>query len=86
MVTSIVSAVHLHVYQRERFLFPSILQYMFYTPSGGLVALVLKYVTAVWQASFIYLAGCVLGPDGVRLLHQVLSSGAFDVLPCLPKF
>lgn len=37
-------------------------------------------MTAMWQASFVCLAGCVLSLDGFRLLHQVLSSGAFDVL------
>lgn len=44
-----------------------------------------RCVTAMWQASPVYLAGRALGPDGVRLLQRVLSSGAFGVLPGLPK-
>lgn len=58
---------------------------MFYSPSWRLVALVLRCVTAMWQTSLVYLAGRVLGLDGVRLLQRVLSSGAFDTLPGLPK-
>lgn len=49
------------------------------------MAFVLRRVTAMWQASFVYLARRVLGLGGVGLLHTFFSFGASDVLPGVPQ-